>query len=165
MHVAHRSRAARSAGVRSARILLVLAALAGAFTLTVVGAEPAGAYTIERSPDEIVIRSDRLHENQTHVTVIVTLRSTGDWTLRVEAHCTASTRKFVQAWAEVWSPATNHTWPADQLSSGEKRRVDSGEWDEWQRTGWDAFLAARWDEVVDDPDLGADLRMRAYRLA
>jgi hypothetical protein len=161
MDSAHRPRAARSAGALSARILLALASLAGAFTLTVVGAEPAGAYTIARSSDRIVLTSDRLSNNQTHATLIVTLRSTGDWTLRVEAHNTAATRKFVEAYAWMESPWTGHTWA---FYSGERRRVDRDEWDEWEHTGWSALLEGQWDEVMEDPHLEAVFDMIAFRI-
>lgn len=161
MDTVHLPSAVRSTGALWARILLVLTAIAAAFTVTVVGAEPAGAYTIERSPNEIVIRSDRLHDNQTHATVIVTLRPSGDNTVRVEAHNTARTRKFVWATATVRSPAANVILSP---GSGGCRRVDSGEWDEWEHSNAPSeVLAARWHQVVNDPNLSASLTMWAYR--
>jgi hypothetical protein len=158
----HRPRAARSAGALSARILLALASLVGAFTVAVVGAEPAGAITIERSEDEIVITSDRLHENQTHVTVIDTLRSDGTWTHRMEAHCTAATRKFVDVNSYIVSPSTGHSW---NFYAELRRRVDSGEWDEWETGGWSPLLQGQWDEVLNDPYLTASYDLTVRRVA
>jgi len=162
MHTAVRPRAARSGGALWARILLALASLAGAFTLTVVGAEPAGAYTIERSADEIVITSRRLSDKQTHVTVIFTLRSNGDYGLRVEAHCTAATRKWIEAFAQVESPANlGRSWGTALVS---KRRIESGEWKNWDVYGGnDPWLVDNWDRLVNDPDLFASLSIEVYR--
>lgn len=162
MQTVLRPRAARSAGALSARILVALASLAGAFTLTVVGAEPAGAYTIERSPDEIVITSRRLSEDQTHVTVIFTMRSNGDYGLLVKAHCTAATRKWIEAFARVQSPANlGRSWGTALVS---KRRIEAGEWKEWTVYGGnDPWLVANWSRVLNDPDLAASLSMQVYR--
>jgi hypothetical protein len=162
MHTAIRPRTARSAGTLSARILLTLVSLAGAFTLTVVGAEPAGADTIQRSPDQIVVTSNRLTDKQTHATVIFTLRSNGDYGLEVRAHCTAATRKWIEAFAYLESPANlGRTWGTFLVS---KRRIEAGEWKVWTVYGGnDPWLVENWDRLLNDPNLTPTFRIEVYR--
>lgn len=150
-----------STTVKRACALLALLLVFGVFGI--VGAEPASAapYTIQRSSDEIVITSTRRTEDQTHVTMIVTLHRDGNWIFRINAHCTARTRKFVTATADVWSGGTGHSWA---FGSGGKRRVESGEWDEWQTSGWSPLLAGQWDNVLNDPFLEAQLDIDVRRV-
>ena len=156
MDPTHQPRATRSAGTLSVRIMLALAAIASAFVLTVTGAEPAGAAS------GITMTSQRFHDLQVHATLSVTLRSNGDVTYRIEAHNTARTRKFVVAWIAVESPAGNFYLSNRIVDSA---RIDPDTYETWEWSTFNAQVAARWDDIINDPDLVARFTYDAKRSA
>jgi hypothetical protein len=157
MHTAHRPGALRLARARSARVLLALAMLAGALTLTVAGAGPANAITFERtSPDELVITSDRLSGHEVHATVILKLRRNGDVIMRVEAHNSGPRRKFVDADADAKSPAANFY---TSIAYNQGWRINPGYYENWQKQLFDPELNAKYDTIVNDPQLYVHLHI------
>jgi hypothetical protein len=172
MHIRHRPRALRSAGALSVRLLLTMAMIAGALALNFAGAEPAGATvhasqpTIVRSPDGLFITatSERMHELQVHVTVVMSISRLGHWNMEVYAHNTARTRKKVTAGAVVRSPATGVTLDVEISNA----RIGADVYDVFVDRDLrydDMFVHGDdGDEVFADPNLFFDLWIDVDRL-
>jgi hypothetical protein len=140
--------------------VLALFLMGTAFVLTIAQAEPAWAYTIDRSDTQIVITSDRLTGITVHLTETWTLRSDGRVTFRVDVHNSGNTRKFytVDSWAE--SPATG----VKEVRYRGCTRIGGDSYDTWSETYVDPVLNPNWSRVRSDPNLRASFKMTAYRL-
>jgi hypothetical protein len=161
MYLAHRLRALRPAGGGSMRVLLALAMLAGAFTLTVAGAEPASAETIQRTPTSVVITSERLHSVTVRTTQIITLNSNGNVTYRIEAHNGGRTRKYFTTDGWVRSPAGSLDLP---FGSAGCYRIAGDDWRNYESVSFNPQVAIRWNDIVNDPDLDSYFHLSAYRV-
>src|SRR5262245_43931017 len=122
----------RPRGMHPARKLLALVLMGIAFTLTIAQAQPAWAYTINRSDSQIVITSDRLTDITVHVTETFTLRSDGRVTFKLDVHNSGNIRKFYRVVGRVESPASgikevySNSCPPD--------RIGGDSWDSWSKT-------------------------------
>jgi hypothetical protein len=142
--------------------VLALTILSVALSLGVVSAQPASAWTIEQSADVTTLTSIRLTDNQTHGTLTLRLRRDGDIILHLEAHCTARNRKYLEADAWVSSPASG--WDSTLgIGWGGKERIESGGDGNWVERTHSNELAARYDEIVNDPGLVASFQLHADR--
>lgn len=151
MDVVDRRRPVRSVRMRSVRMLLALAMIAGAFTLTVAQAEPAGAYTIERGPNAIVITSNRLESVTVSSTQIVTLQRDGQIFYLLDARNGGRTRKFMDASVRIQSPNTG----LDVFFSVSHQRIGGQTSESYPQDDFSTLLRDRWDSIVNDPDLNA----------
>jgi hypothetical protein len=159
MHTVHRLSALRAPGRRSAQMLLALTMLASALAVTGARAEPAWAYTITRSPTEIVITSERLHDETVRATHTYRLRSNGYIIYQLDWHNSGRTRKYFNAHAVVTSPAIGLRAVRDVTC----RRVPKDSYDSTSTSWFDSVLSQRWDEVLNDPNLSASFNLDAAR--
>lgn len=160
MDIADRPRPFRSMGTLSVRMLLALAMIAGAFTLTVARAEPAWAYTIERRPNEIVITSNELNSITVSATQTVTLQRDGQIFYRIDADNDGATRKFFNASANVQAP-----WTALNVNFFvTHQRIGGNSSGSWSQSQFSPLLRDRWNDIVNDPDLQAYFWFEASRV-
>jgi hypothetical protein len=139
------------------RKLLALFVMGTAFALTL--AEPASAYTIDRSDAQIVITSERLTAITVHLTETITLRSNGQVSFKVDVHNSGNTRKYYRIKATVDSPTSGVK--EDWLDC---RRVGGDTYDSYTHSYVDPLLGPNWIPVRNDAALKASFNLEAWRV-
>lgn len=148
---------------RMTRLLLAAVVLATALAITVTRSEPAGAWTIQRNPDEIVITSERLHDVTVRATLIVTLRRNGDVIFEAhDVHNSGATRKYFSATVKVTFPEAAFNISL-RLPDYGHLRIGKRSTASWDKVAYEARLAQRWDRVQTD-DIGAHFSLDATRV-
>jgi hypothetical protein len=134
------------------RRIALLLALTGALFLGVVQVEPASAWTVERTPDKIVIQSERLSASKVRATVYVAFFSSGNYEFKVELHNTARIARTYRVGGEVRVGSLGLVfsydsggWPLGEQRSIEGKRND--DWDTIYGRGHHHRLLERWNEV------------------
>lgn len=147
-----------------ARLSLVLAVVAAALGLIVVRSEPANAWTIRRSANEIVLTSERLHDLTVRANVVVTLRRDGDVILRAhEVHNSGATRKFYRVEATVNIPVIGLEIYMLNPWNGTYRRIGGDSTHSNETKQYYQKLYDEWD-LVSSHTIDASLRLNAKRV-